>query len=435
MIWNEHYETMPIKERKQLQFERLRHILHFAYGKVPFYRRSFDRVGIKPSDFRELSDISRFPTTSKIDLRDNYPFGLFALPLGEIQRLHASSGTTGKPIVAGYSRNDIETWAEVMARTLACGDCTRNDVVQNGYGYGLFTGGLGVHYGAEKIGATVIPISGGNTKRQIMIMEDFGSTILTCTPSYALNIAEVAESMDVDIGKLKLKTGLFGAEPWTDEMRTNIEKRLNLSAIDIYGLTEVIGPGVSSECEVKNGLHIFDDHFYPEIIDPESLLPLQEGEMGELVFTSMTKEAFPIIRYRTRDISRLFFDPCPCGRTHCRMERVSGRTDDMLIIRGVNVFPTQIESVLLSLKETEPHYHIHVHREGTLDVLELWVEVGEHYFSDKIRELEALTKRIAHEIQSVVGLSCRIKLVEPKTIQRSEGKARRVTDHRKLQEE
>jgi phenylacetate-CoA ligase len=277
MIWNEHYETMPIKERKTLQLKRLRHALNYAYENVPFYRKSFDSEGVKPSDFKQLSDISRFPTTSKLDLRDNYPFGLFARPLHDVQRLHASSGTTGKPIVAGYTRNDIETWAEVMARTLACGECTKNDIVQNGYGYGLFTGGLGVHYGAEKIGATVIPISGGNTKRQIMVMQDFGSTILTCTPSYALNIAEVAESMSVDVKKLKLKTGLFGAEPWTDQMRGSIEKRLSLSAIDIYGLTEVIGPGVSSECEVKNGLHIFDDHFYPEIIDPETLEPLPEG--------------------------------------------------------------------------------------------------------------------------------------------------------------
>lgn len=432
MIWNEHYETMPIKERKTLQLKRLRHALNYAYENVPFYRKSFDSEGVKPSDFKQLSDISRFPTTSKLDLRDNYPFGLFARPLHDVQRLHASSGTTGKPIVAGYTKSDIETWAEVMARTLACGECTKSDIVQNGYGYGLFTGGLGVHYGAEKIGATVIPISGGNTKRQIMVMQDFGSTILTCTPSYALNIAEVAESMSVDVKKLKLKTGLFGAEPWTDQMRGSIEKRLSLSAIDIYGLTEVIGPGVSSECEMKNGLHIFDDHFYPEIIDPETLEPLPEGELGELIFTSMTKEAFPIIRYRTRDISRLYFDPCKCGRTHARMERISGRTDDMLIIRGVNVFPTQIESVLLSMKETEPHYHIHVHRDGTLDLMEVWVEVSEQYFSDKIKELEALTKKIAHEIQTVIGVSCRIKLVEPKTIERSEGKARRVTDHRKL---
>lgn len=431
-MWNKEYESMPVKERRTLQFERMKYILNYVYDKVPFYRRAFDSIGIKPSDFKQLSDIARYPTTTKLDLRDNYPFGLFAQPMENIERLHASSGTTGKPIVAGYTRNDIETWAEVMARTLGCGDCTRADVVQNAYGYGLFTGGLGVHYGAQKIGATTIPISGGNTKRQIMIMQDFGSTILTCTPSYALNIAEVAESLGVDLKSLKLRCGLFGAEPWTDEMRKNLEKHLFISALDIYGLTEVIGPGVSSECEAKNGLHIFDDHFYPEIIDPNTLEPLPEGEIGELVFTTMTKEAFPVIRYRTRDISRLFYEPCPCGRTHARMERVSGRTDDMLIIRGVNVFPTQIESVLLTIEEAEPHYHINVYREGTLDVLEVQVEVNEKFFSDEIKKLESLGKKISHEIQSVIGVACMVKLVEPKTIERSEGKAKRVTDHRKL---
>ena len=405
MIWNEQYETMSLNERRELQLERLKQILSKVYDRVPFYRQSFDQVGIKPSDLKKLSDLSKFPTITKFDLRDNYPFGLFAEPLENIKRLHASSGTTGKPVVAGYTGNDINTWAEVMARTLACGDATPSDVVQNAYGYGLFTGGLGIHYGAEWMGATVIPISGGNTKRQVMLMQDFGSTILTCTPSYALNIAEVAEEMGVDMKKLKLRSGCFGAEPWTNEMRKNIESRLHLSAIDIYGLTEVIGPGVSSECQEKNGLHIFDDHFYPEIIDPETLEPLPEGEMGELVFTSLTKEAFPIIRYRTRDISRLFYEPCPCGRTHVRMERISGRTDDMLIIRGVNVFPTQIESVLLSLEETEPHYHINVYREGNLDQLEIQVEVGEKYFSDEIKQLEALTAKISHEIQSVIGVS------------------------------
>jgi len=431
-MWNKEYEAMPVKERRELQFERLKHILNYVYENVPFYRKAFDREGIKPSDFKQLSDLAKFPTTTKLDLRDNYPFGLFAKPMEEIERLHASSGTTGKPVVAGYTRNDIEIWSEVMARTLGCGNCTEKDVVQNAYGYGLFTGGLGVHYGAQKIGATIIPISGGNTKRQIMIMQDFGSTILTCTPSYSLNIAEVAESIGVDIKSLKLRCGLFGAEPWTDEMRRNIESRLNISAIDIYGLTEIIGPGVSSECEVKNGLHIFDDHFYPEIIDPETLEPLPEGELGELVFTTMTKEAFPVIRYRTRDISRLFHEPCPCGRTHARMERVSGRTDDMLIIRGVNVFPTQIESVLLNIEEAEPHYHINVYREGNLDVLEVQVEVNEKFFSDEIKQLETLNRKIAQELQSVIGISCRVKLVEPQTIARSEGKAKRVTDHRKL---
>ena len=423
---------MPVGERRTLQFERMKNILSYVYDRVPFYKRKFDEAGVKPSDYKELGDIAKFPTTTKIDLRDNYPFGLFAQPLKEIVRLHASSGTTGKPVVAGYTENDIDTWAEVMARTLGCGDCTKDDVIQNAYGYGLFTGGLGVHGGGQKIGATVIPISGGNTKRQIMIMQDFGSTIITCTPSYMLNIAEVAESMGVDPKKLKLRVGLFGAEPWTNEMRENIEKRLDISAIDIYGLTEVIGPGVSSECEAKNGLHIFDDHFYPEIIDPQTMEPMPEGELGELVFTTMTMEAFPVIRYRTRDISRLNYEACPCGRTHARMERVSGRTDDMLIIRGVNVFPTQIESVLLTIEEAEPHYHINVFREGNLDVLEVQVEIGEKFFSDEIKVLESLNKKIGHEIQTVIGIGCRIKLVEPKTLARSEGKAKRVTDHRKL---
>ncbi len=423
---------MSISERKQLQFDRMKHILQYVYDRVPFYTRKFDEIGIKPSDYKQLTDISKFPTTIKTDLRDNYPFGLFAQPLENIVRLHASSGTTGKPIVAGYTQNDIETWAEVMARTLGCANCTKKSVVHNAYGYGLFTGGLGAHYGSHRIGATTIPISGGNTKRQVMIMQDFGSTILTCTPSYALNIVEVAEGMGIDIKKLKLEFGMFGAEPWTNEMRKNIESRMNLTAIDIYGLTEIIGPGVSSECEVQNGLHVFDDHFYPEIIDPETLEPLPEGELGELVFTTMTKEAFPVIRYRTRDISRLFHEECPCGRTHIRMERVSGRSDDMLIIRGVNVFPTQIESVLLTIDEAEPHYYIDVYREGTLDILEIKVEVNERFFSDEMKELAALEKKIAHEIQTVIGISCKIKLVEPKTIARSEGKAKRVTDHRKL---
>ena len=431
-MWNRECETMPVAERRKLQYDRLKHMLNYVYERVPFYHNAFDRKGIKPADFKKLSDLSKFPTVNKLDLRDNYPFGLFALPLSKIQRLHASSGTTGKPIVAAYTKNDIQVWAEVIARTLASGGCTNEDVVQVAYGYGLFTGGLGVHYGAEYMGATVIPISGGNTKRQIMLMQDFGTTALACTPSYALNIAEVMEQEGVDRSTIKLRSGFFGAEPWTNEMRQQIEQRLGVTAIDIYGLTEIIGPGVSSECMEKNGLHIFDDHFYPEIIDPKTLEPLPEGELGELVFTSLTKEAFPVIRYRTRDLTRLMYGECPCGRTHPRMERISGRTDDMLIIRGVNVFPTQIESVLMAMEETEPHYHIHVYREGTLDQLEVWVELGERYFSDEIKQLEQLNKKISHEIQTVIGIACRVKLVEPRTIERSEGKAKRVTDHRKL---
>jgi phenylacetate-CoA ligase len=336
-------------------------------------------------------------------------------------------------VVVGYTRRDIDTWSELMARTLCCGGATSGDVVHNSYGYGLFTGGLGAHYGAEKIGATVIPMSGGNTKRQIMIMQDFGSTILLCTPSYALNIAEVMAEEGIDPGKLRLKCGMFGAEPWSESMRKEIEKKLRISALDIYGLSEVIGPGVSSECiEEKHGLHISEDHFLPEIINPETGNAMPYGETGELVFTTVTKEAFPVIRYRTRDISRLIPTPCSCGRTLVRMERISGRTDDMLIIRGVNVFPSQIEAVLMDVEGVEPHYQLIVSREESLDVLEVQVEVNESIFTDRIKGLEGLSRRVEHDIKDLLGVSCKVKLVEPKTIQRSEGKAKRVIDKRKL---
>jgi phenylacetate-CoA ligase len=348
----------------------------------------------------------------------------------EIVRIHSSSGTTGKPTVVGYTRNDIDLWAEVMARTLSCGDTTDEDVVHVAYGYGLFTGGLGAHYGAERIGAAVIPISGGNTKRQLMIMQDFGSTILCCTPSYALNMAEVGMESGVDFSKIKIKTGLFGAEPWTDSMRLEIEEKMHLDAIDIYGLSEVIGPGVSSECLEKVGLHIFDDHFLAEVIDPETGNVLPPGEEGELVFTSLTKEAFPIVRYRTRDITTLIEEPCACGRTSVRMKRAAGRTDDMIIIRGVNVFPSQIESVLIGIPEVEPHYQINLFREGSMDNIEIMVEVSESVFNDEIKTLQNLKHKIQDEIDSVLALRARIKLVEPKTIARSEGKAKRVIDNR-----
>ena len=425
-------ETLEGDRLDELKLERLRSTVDRLYERVPFYRDKLDAVEYRPGDIKSLKDLESLPFTTKDDLRDNYPFGLFAVPMRDIVRIHASSGTTGKSTVVGYTAGDIQVWADLVARTIVAAGGDRDDVVHVSYGYGLFTGGLGLHYGAEKLGATALPMSGGNTKRQIMILQDFGPTAICCTPSYALNIAEVAEAEGVDVKKLKLKGGCFGAEPWTNEMRANIERRLGISAVDIYGLTEVIGPGVSSECQEKNGLHIFDDHFYPEILDPVTLEPVPEGEKGELVFTSLTKEAFPVIRYRTRDISRLTYEPCKCGRTHVRMERVTGRTDDMLIIRGVNVFPTQIESVLLVIEETEPHYHIHVYREGNLDNLEVWVELSEKFFSDEIKGLESLSKRIAHEIQGVIGVACKVKLVEPKTIERSEGKAKRVTDHRKL---
>jgi phenylacetate-CoA ligase len=433
MIWNEEFETLPREAMEALQLTRLRDTVDRLYATVPFYRGKLDEAGYKPGDIRRGEDLARLPFTTKLDLRDTYPFGMFAVPMERVVRLHASSGTTGKPIVVGYTRRDIDTWSELMARTLSCGGTTSGDVVHNAYGYGLFTGGLGAHYGAEKIGATVIPMSGGNTKRQILVLQDFGSTILLCTPSYALNMAEAMAEEAVDPGGLRLKCGLFGAEPWSESMRREIEKKLRISALDIYGLSEVIGPGVASECiEEKHGLHIFEDHFIPEIIDPASGKALPYGEPGELVFTTVTKEAFPVIRYRTRDISRLIPAPCACGRTLVRMERISGRSDDMLIIRGVNVFPSQIESVLMAVEGVEPHYQLIVTREGSLDVLEVQVEVNEAVFSDEVKGLETLSRRIEHDIKDLLGVSCRVKLVEPKTIQRSEGKAKRVIDRRKL---
>ncbi len=433
MIWNREFETMSRGSLEALQAERLKDLIKRVYTKVPPYKKKMDDAGVGPDDIENLEDLRKLPFTTKDDLRDNYPFGLFTVPLDDVVRVHASSGTTGKPTVVGYTKKDIETWAEVMARTIACGGATSKDVVHNAYGYGLFTGGLGAHYGAERLGATVIPISGGNTKRQIMIMQDFGSTVLMSTPSYALNIAEVMQEMNVDPSTIKLKVGLFGAEPWSENMREEIERKLNIAALDIYGLSEIIGPGVASECiEAKNGLHIFEDNFIAEVIDPETGDPLPPGEKGELVFTTITKEAFPVIRYRTKDITRLITDECPCGRTFYRMERVSGRTDDMLIIRGVNVFPSQIEHVLMSVEEVEPHYQLVIDRHGTLDVMEVQVEVNESIFSDEIKQLEGLGKRIEREIKDLLGISCKVKLVEPKTIQRSEGKAKRVIDNRKI---
>lgn len=430
MIWNREAECMPREQMEQLQSRRLRDTVIRCYYNVPVYRRKFDEAGIKPEDIRSVADLKHLPFTNRDELRDNYPFGMFAVPMEDIVRVHSSSGTTGKPKVVGYTRRDVDTWAEVMARTLGCGGAGPSDIIQNAYGYGLFTGGLGIHYGAEKMGATVIPISGGNTKRQIMIMQDFGSTMLTCTPSYALYIADVAEEMGVDVRTLPLKYGCFGAEPWTDSMRKKIEQKLGIRATDIYGLSEIIGPGVASECEVQDGLHVFDDHFIPEIVDPITLEVLPPGTPGELVFTSLTKEAFPIIRYRTRDLSVLNTEPCPCGRTHVRMGRITGRTDDMLIIRGVNVFPSQIESVLMEAEGVAPHYLIVVNRVDALDVLEVWVEVSEQVFSDEVKKLETLSRKIAAAIETVLGISVTVKLVEPKTIERSEGKAKRVIDNR-----
>jgi phenylacetate-CoA ligase len=433
MLFDEEYETLPREALEALQLKRLIAVSERVYATVPFYKKKFDETGIKPSDIKSLKDLRRLPFTNKVDLRDNYPFGLFAVPMEQVVRIHASSGTTGKPTVVGYTRRDIDTWAGLMARSLAAAGAHKNDIIHNAYGYGLFTGGLGVHYGAEKLGASVIPISGGNSKRQIVIMQDFGSTVLTSTPSYALSLAETAEEMGIDFKKLKLKVGIFGAEPWSERMRDEIERKLDIQAIDIYGLSEVIGPGVSIEClEAKRGLHIFEDHFIPEIINPQTGEVLPYGQKGELVFTTITKEAFPLIRYRTRDISVLYPEPCKCGRTHVRMERVSGRSDDMLIIRGVNVFPSQIESVLMNIEGVEPHYLLIVDRQGALDTLEVHVEVNEKVFSDEVKNLQILGRRIEKEIKDLLGVNAGVKLVEPKSIQRSEGKAQRVIDKRKI---
>ena len=433
MLFDEEFETLPREALEALQLKRLVATAKRVYTKVPFYKKTFDEAGIKPSDIKSLKDLRRLPFTNKVDLRDNYPFNLFAVPMEQVVRIHASSGTTGKPTVVGYTRRDINTWAELMARSLAAAGAHKNDIIHNAYGYGLFTGGLGIHYGAEKLGASVIPISGGNSKRQIVIMQDFGSTVLTCTPSYALSLAETAEEMGVDFKQLKLKVGIFGAEPWSEKMRDDIERKLSIQAIDIYGLSEVIGPGVSIEClEAKRGLHIFEDHFIPEIIDPKNGEVLPYGQKGELVFTTITKEAFPLIRYRTRDISVLYAEPCKCGRTHVRMERVSGRSDDMLIIRGVNVFPSQIESVLMNIEGVEPHYLLIVDRQGALDTLEVHVEVREEVFSDEVKNLQSLGGRIEKDIKDLLGVNAGGKLVGPKTIQRSEGKAQRVIDKRKI---
>lgn len=433
MIWDEEFETLPREALEALQLKRLRQTVERVYTTVPFYRQKIAAAGLKPDDIKSLADLRRLPFTTKEDLRANYPFGLFAVPMEEVVRIHASSGTTGKQTVVGYTRRDINTWAELIARSLAAAGAQKNDIIHNAYGYGLFTGGLGVHYGAEKLGASVIPISGGNSKRQIIIMQDFGSTVLTCTPSYALYLAETAEEMGVDIKKLKLRIGIFGAEPWSERMREEIERKLGLQAIDIYGLSEVIGPGVSIECiEAKRGLHIFEDHFIPEIIDPETGEVLPYGEKGELVFTTITKEAFPLLRYRTRDISALYSEPCKCGRTLVRMERVSGRSDDMLIIRGVNVFPSQIESVLMNIEGVEPYYLLIVDRQGALDTLEIQVEVNERFFSDEVKRLQDLEKRIQEDIKDLLGVTANVKLVQPRSLQRSEGKAQRVIDRRKI---
>jgi len=433
MIYNEEFETLPREALEALQLKRLQQMVQRVYHMVGFYRKSFDEAGVSPDDIKSLADLQKLPFTMKDDLRDNYPFGLFAVPMSSVVRLHASSGTTGKATVVGYTKRDIESWSELMARCFAAAGLTRNDIIHNAYGYGLFTGGLGAHYGAEKLGASVIPVSGGNTKRQIVILQDFAPTAICCTPSYALTLAEAGTEMGVDMRSLNLRVGILGAEPWSEQMKDEIENKLNILALNIYGLSEVLGPGVSMECvEGREGMHIFEDHFIVEIINPDTGEVLPPGEAGELVFTTIMKEAFPLIRYRTRDISRIIKEPCRCGRTFVKMERVSGRSDDMLIIRGVNVFPSQIESVLMGIEGLEPHYQLIVDRVETLDTLEIRVEVREDIFSDEIKQMQAIEKRIAKDIKDYLGVTALVRLVEPKTLQRFEGKAQRVLDKRKI---
>ena len=420
-------EIMSRKELQALQLSRLKNTVERAYNKVLHYKKKLDTAGVKPSDLKSLADLARFPFTTKADLRDNYPFGLFAVPRDQLLRLHASSGTTGKPTVVGYTQGDLNLWSHLMARCLACMGAKPGDIVHNAYGYGLFTGGLGAHYGAERLGCTVIPISGGGTERQVTLLHDFGAQILCATPSYALNIAEVADGMKIDIRKLPLHTGIFGAEPWTEAMRRDIEARLGINAVDIYGLSEIIGPGVACECHVmKNGLHGWEDHFLFEVIDPESMQPTPMGEAGELVITTLTKEALPMLRYRTRDITRLSDEPCPCGRSHVRILRVTGRNDDMLIIRGVNVYPSQVEAVLVGFPGLAPHYQIVLTREHALDAMTVEVELAPDFTGDRAAKAADVT----HHIKSMIGVTCTVVPKAPGEVPRSQGKAVRVRDER-----
>ena len=432
MFWEPDRECMDREELEQLQFERLQSTLNRTYSNVPFYRKKFDDLGILPEEISSLADFSRLPFTAKEDLREHYPYGHFAVPLREVVRIHASSGTTGAVTVVGYTRNDVRAWSNLTARVLTMGGVKKDDVVQIAFGYGLFTGGFGLHYGAERIGASVIPASSGNTLRQIRIMMDFKTTVLISTPSYAMLVAEMIREEGIPLPALSLKYGLFGAEPWSEQMRQEIQEKLGIVATDNYGLSEIIGPGVSGECREQNGLHINEDHFLVEVVDPETLRPMPDGETGELVITSLTKEAFPMIRYRTRDLTSILPGDCPCGRTLRRMARVKGRTDDMLIIKGVNVFPSQIESVLFEIEGTEPHYQIEIDRKGGLDEATVLVEVGEKIFFDQMRHQRDMIERIRKRLAQELGISVEVRLVEKKTIARSEGKAERVIDKRKL---
>ena len=431
MIWNEAKECMSRDELQNLQSARLVKLVDRVYHNVEFYRKKMQQLGIEPGDIKGIEDITKLPFTTKADLRDNYPFGLFAVPQSQIVRVHASSGTTGKATVVGYTRKDIAVWSECVARAFAQAGLTRDDIIQVAYGYGLFTGGLGAHYGAENLGATVVPMSTGNTKKLITMMKDFGATAIACTPSYLLHIAETLEAED-DIKNIKLKAAICGAEPWTEQMRKQIEEKLHINAFDIYGLSEIMGPGVACDCIYHKGLHVNEDHFLPEILNTETLEPCAEDETGELAFTTLTKEGIPLLRYRTRDLTSISYAKCECGRTTARLSRFKGRSDDMLIIRGVNVFPSQVEAALLEMGETSPHYMLIVDRINNLDTLEVQVEVDEAFFFDRLSELDNLTKKIAHVIQQAIGLAVKVKLVEPNTIERSMGKAVHVIDKRKL---
>ena len=434
MIRHPHYETMPRPELEKLQLERLKKTVSYVYERTAFYHDSMQKLGVKPEDIQTLSDVALLPFTSKLDFRDNYPFGLTCVPHDEVVRVHSSSGTTGKPVIAPYTQQDVDNWAELAARSLACAGMTRNDILQNAYGYGLFTGGLGLHYGAERLGATVIPASTGNTKRQLMLIQDLGATAISCTPSYTLIMHETAQSMGMDLRNSTLRIGILGAEPWSENMRLDIENKLGINAFSIYGLTEIVGPGVSIECPHKTGMHIWEDHFLAEIVDPATNKPLPYGEQGELILTTLTKEAQPVLRFRTKDITSLNIEPCECGRTMVRMARITGRSDDMIRVRGVSVFPSQIESVLLTVDGVEPQYMIVVDRQNAFasDDLEVWVEVSEDIFSDEMTQMVALQTKLQRELDSVLGIKARIKLVEPRKLARTEGKAKRVVDRSEL---
>ncbi len=431
MIWNEKMECMSGEDKKALQSERLVKLVKYVYDNVEFYRNRMDEYGVKPEDIKSIDDIVKLPYTTKNDLRDTYPFGLFAAPKSDIVRIHASSGTTGKATVVCYTKKDIDDWSECVARCMSMADVTKDDIIQVAYGYGLFTGGLGAHYGAEKVGAMVVPMSTGNSKKLTTMMVDFGATAIACTPSYLLHLSEVLRDEGL-LDKIKLKAAICGAEPWTEKMRNEIEARLNITAHDIYGLSEIMGPGVACDCKHHTGLHICDDYFYPEIIDPKTLEPVRDGETGELVFTTLTKEGIPLIRYRTKDLTSITHERCECGRTSARISRFKGRSDDMLIIRGVNVFPSQVEAALVDVEEVTPHYMMIVDRENNLDSLEIQVEVDVKYYTDEIRGIEKLTKKIAGVIQGALGISAKIKLMGPNSLPRSEGKAVHVIDNRKL---